>query len=748
MIRFARTATKMSLTGLTILAMGGAALIGASGEPAAAQAPSQDQGAAPSEQVNGPNQLEAVLPGMAGGKPETELPTAGVTQTNDIPGQPHPVYPEGAPAASDSTPQSAAPQPKTSAPEQATAMPEATQPVNAGETGGQTKDGVTQGAAGQTTTYQPPTESKTETATSGANTDIETLSQDPAQWPTAAKNYASTRYSTLDEINAGNVGKLQAAWMFSLGTVAGQEAAPLVVDNVLYVMGPYPNEVFALDATTGDLKWSYKPKPNPSAQGVACCDVVSRGIAYDNGKIFIATLDDHAVALDAKTGEEAWHTKLGEINLGETITMAPLAAKGKVFIGNSGGEMGVRGWMTALDQKTGEIVWRGYSTGPDSEVLIGDDFHPFYDSMKGKDLGVASWPPDHWKIGGGAPWGWISFDPALNLIFYGTGNPGPWNASQRPGDNLWTTTIFARDADTGQAKWAYQVNPHDLWDYDEINENVLLDLEMDGHVRNTLVHIGRNGHIYVMDRKTGELLSAEPYDTVTSIKQIDLKTGRPVLNEDLQPEVEKVVRNVCPASPGAKDWQPSAWSPRTQLLYVPHQHLCMNHKTTQVGYIAGTPFVGATVDMYAGPGGYRGEFMAWDPVKKEKVWSIKENFPVWSGTVVTAGDVAFYGTMDRWFKAVNAKTGEVLWKFRAGSGFIGQPITYKGSDGRQYVAILDGVGGWSGALAHADIDPRVRNGALGFVGAMQDLPAYTKGGSELLVFAIPKQPSVQANAAQ
>jgi glucose dehydrogenase len=174
----------------------------------------------------------------------------------------------------------------------------------------------------------------------------------------------------------------------------------------------------------------------------------------------------------------------------------------------------------------------------------------------------------------------------------------------------------------------------------------------------------------------------------------------------------------------------------------------MNYKTAQVGYIAGTPFVGATVDMYAGPGGYRGEYMAWDPVKKKKVWSIHENFPVWSGTLVTAGDVAFYGTMDRWLKAVDAETGKLLWKFRAGSGFIGQPITYKGSDGRQYIAILDGVGGWSGAIAHADIDPRVRNGALGFTGANQDLPAYTKGGAELLVFAIPKQPNVQANAAQ
>ncbi len=505
-----------------------------------------------------------------------------------------------------------------------------------------------------------------------AASDLQTLSRDPKQWPMAAKNYASSRYSELDQINTKNVGKLQMAWSFSLGTNKGQEAAPLIIDNVLYVNGPYPNEVFALDATSGDLKWSYAPKPNPAAQGVACCDVVSRGIAYDDGKIFLATLDNHAVALDAKTGTELWHTKLGEINKGETITMAPLVAKGKVFIGNSGGEMGVRGWVTALDEKTGAIAWRAYSTGPDKDVLIGDDFKPFYESLKGKDLGVSTWPPDHWKIGGGTVWGWISYDPELNLLYYGTSNPGPWNNNQRPGDNLWTTTIFARDADTGQAKWAYQVNPHDLWDYDEINENVLLDLDIDGQARKALVHIGRNGHMYVMDRQTGEVLSAEPYDTVTSIKEIDLKTGRPVLNEAMHPDLEKVIRDVCPASPGAKDWQPTAWSPRTKLLYVPHQHLCMNYKTSEVGYIAGTPFLGVSADMYAGPGGYRGEFMAWDPVAKKKVWSIKENFPVWSGTVVTAGDVAFYGTMDRWFKAVERQdrrpTVEVsrrLWLHRA-----------------------------------------------------------------------------------
>ena len=239
-----------------------------------------------------------------------------------------------------------------------------------------------------------------------------------------------------------------------------------------------------------------------------------------------------------------------------------------------------------------------------------------------------------------------------------------------------------------------------------------------------------------------------PYDAMTAYKGVDLKTGRIIPNEDLKPDLNRTARNVCPASPGAKDWQPTAWSPRTHLLYVPHQHLCMNYLTSDVGYIAGTPYVGATVDMFAGPGGYRGEFMAWDPVQRKKVWSIKENMPVWSGALVTAGDVAFYGTMDRWFKAVDAKSGKVLWQFHLGSGTIGQPVTYEGSDGQQYVAILTGVGGWPGVVANAQVDPRVRNAALGFVGATQDLPSYTQGGGELVVFSVPKQEAAGPSAPQ
>jgi alcohol dehydrogenase (cytochrome c) len=566
--------------------------------------------------------------------------------------------------------------------------------------------------------------------------DLISLSADDAQWVMPAKNYAATRYSGLSQINSGNVAQLRVAWTFSLGSDHGQEAAPLVVNGMMYVVGPYPNPVFALDAVTGDLKWKYTPNTDPSSQGVACCDVINRGAAYDNNKIFFNTLDNHTVALDAKTGKELWVTKLGEISRGQTLTMAPLVVKGKVLVGNSGGEMGVRGWLTALDESNGKIVWRAYSTGPDKDVLIGTDFKPFYKSHLGKDLGVSSWPPGRWQNGGGPVWGWIAYDPALNLIYYGTGNPGPWNSNQRPGDNLWTTAIFARDADTGAARWAYQLNPHDLWDYDEVNENILTDLTIAGRVRSVLIHPGRNGYMYVLDRATGEVLSADGYDTITSTKGVDLKSGRLTPVTELTPTVGKNVMNVCPAAPGAKDWQPSAFSPRTGMLYVPHQHLCMDFKTAEVGYIAGTPYVGATLDMYAAPGGYRGEFMAWDPVQRKKAWAIKENFPVWSGALVTGGDVAFYGTLDRWFKAVDARSGKLLWQFHAGSGFVGQPISYSGADGNQYIAVLAGVGGWPGAIANSEIDPRLRNGAGGFNGATHDLPAYTAGGGELLVFSL------------
>jgi alcohol dehydrogenase (cytochrome c) len=562
---------------------------------------------------------------------------------------------------------------------------------------------------------------------------------DDGQWIRPAKDYGSLRYSSLEQINTSNVKSLQVAFTFSTGVAKGHEAAPLVVDNTMYVVTPYPNILYALDLTKpgAPAKWTYKPELIASAQGVACCDVVNRGASYWDGKIFYNTLDDQTIAVDAKTGKEAWKTRVGDINHGESMTMAPLVVKDKVLVGNSGGEFGVRGWLTALNISNGKMAWRAYSTGPDKDVLIGPAFKPFYASDKGNDLGVSSWPSDTWKIGGGTVWGWISYDPELDLVYYGTSNPGPWNSDQRPGDNKWTCTVFARRPETGEAVWAYQFSPHDLYDYDGVNENLLVDLTLNGQKRKTLLRADRDGFLYVIDRGSGEVLSATPFTYVTTRTGIDLKTGRPIEVASKKPEVGKVVRDICPAAPGGKDWQPSSFSPRTGLMYIPHNNLCEETEAVEANYIEGTPYVGANVKMYAGPGGNRGAVTAWDPVAARPVWSIQEKFPAWSGTVVTAGDVVFYGTMEGWFKAVNARTGELLWQFKTGSGIIGQPVTYRGPDGKQYVAVLSGVGGWSGAIVSGALDPRDGTGALGFVNAMKDLPQATTPGGMLYVFTLP-----------
>jgi alcohol dehydrogenase (cytochrome c) len=565
------------------------------------------------------------------------------------------------------------------------------------------------------------------------------LTNDDGQWTMAAKDYANTRYSGLQEITTQNAANLKLAWSFSTGVLRGHEAAPLVVNGTMYVVTPYPNILYALDLTKpgAPVKWTYKPQPAAAAQGVACCDTVNRGAAFADGRVFFNTLDDHTVAVDAASGKELWNSTLGDINRGESMTMAPIVVKGKVIVGNSGGEFGIRGWLTALNATDGSIAWRAFHTGPDKDVLIGPQFKPFYPSERGGDLGVSSWPPDMWKIGGAGVWGWISYDPALDLIFYGTSNPGPWNPTLRPGDNKWSCTVFARRPETGEAVWAYQYNPHDEYDYDSVNEHLVLDLPIKGQMRKVLVNPERNGHVYVIDRQTGEVLSAEPYGFVNTSDGVDLQTGRPKMVKAKSPETNKVIRDVCPAAPGVKDWQPTSYSPKTGLLYIPHQNLCEDVEGLEVSYIEGTPYVGANVKMYAGPGGNRGELEAWDIVNGKQVWAVKENLPVWSGTVVTAGDVVFYGTMDGWFKAMNAKTGGELWRFKVGSGVIGQPITYKGPDGKQYVAVLSGVGGWAGAIVAGGLDPADPTGALGFVNATADLPAYSTKGGMLYVFSLP-----------
>ncbi|MBV8686952.1 MAG: PQQ-dependent dehydrogenase, methanol/ethanol family [Alphaproteobacteria bacterium] len=562
------------------------------------------------------------------------------------------------------------------------------------------------------------------------------------QWTMPSRDYASTRYSGLNQITRSNVRNLKLAFTFDTLNRKGHEAAPIVVGNMMYLTTPYPNHVWALDLSKGGRAvWVFRPHPAPASQGIACCDVVNRGAMYANGRLFFTTLDGEVFAIDAKSGHQVWRNKIGDISKGETITMSPLVAEGKVLVGNSGGEMGVRGWLAALDAGTGRLAWKAYSTGPDKDVLIGPSFKPYYASDRGADLGVHTWPAEAWKIGGGTVWGWISYDPQLKMIYYGTGNPGPWNAQQRPGDNKWTTGVFARDIATGQARWFYQSSPHDLFDHDDINEQVLLDMPIHGRMTPVLVRPGRNGYMYVIDRRTGQVYSAEAYGFINSMDGVDLATGRVRMVKEKAPKEGRVIRNICPTASGVKDWNPSAFSPRTGLLYVPHENMCMDEGVFEANYIAGTPYVGADVKMYAGPGGHRGVFTAWDPVRAKPVWEIKESLPLWSGALATGGDVVFYGTMDGWFKAIDASAaggGRLLWQVRLDSGIISQPVSYRGPDGRQYVAVVTGVGGWAGAIVSAQLDPRDPTAALGMVNAMRDLPGRTKPGGTLYVFALPK----------
>lgn len=563
--------------------------------------------------------------------------------------------------------------------------------------------------------------------------------QPAGEWRLPARDLAGTRYSPLADINVTNVANLKVVSTMSTGINRGHEGQPLVVGTTMYVVTPYPNVLLAIDLTVpgGKLKWKYEPHPDPRAVGIACCDVVNRGASYGDGKIVYNTLDAHTVAVDAGSGRQVWKTKVGNIEIGETITGAPLVVGSMVYVGNSGAELGVRGYLAALDLGSGRILWRAYSTGPDRDVRIDERFRPFYAKDQGRDLGVTTWSGDQWKLGGGTVWGWITYDPETNLLYYATANPGVWNPDLRPGDNKWSATIFARDAETGYARWAYQVVHHDAWDYDAIMENVLVDMPYDGRMRKLLIHPGRTGFVYTFDRETGELLTAAVYQPTNWATGIDLKTGRHIEDPTKRTHDGVVTRNICPSSTGAKDVQPSAFSLRTGLLYIPAHNICMDYEGIEANYIAGTPYLGASVRMFPGPGtgGLRGELVAWDPIAARKVCGVMEDLPLWSGVLATGGDLVFYGTMDGWFKAIDARDCRELWKFKTGSGIIGSPMTYQ-VNGKQFVAVYSGIGGWMGAVAFPGISTDDPYAALGVVGAVPDIKMKTAPGGSLYVFAL------------
>jgi PQQ-dependent dehydrogenase (methanol/ethanol family) len=503
-------------------------------------------------------------------------------------------------------------------------------------------------------------------------------------WPVYGGDAGNTRYSKSAQINTGNVDKLKMQWALQLGTNRSQESTPILVGDTLYVTSSFgPKNTYAVNAKTGEVKWTYQPDVPKGIDQFACCDVNNRGVAHADGKIFLGRLDAHVVALDAKTGKELWKTAVIDYTGGSVITSPPTVVKNLVITGYGGGEYGVRGSIVALDQATGKEVWRT-QTVPQPGELHGD-----------------TWKGDSGKLGGAVAWGLGSYDPKLNLVYYGTSNPSPWTAAVRGNDssdigkfsNLYSASVLALNADTGKITWHYQFTPHDAWDYDGINEMVFADLPVDGKKTPVLMQANRNGFFYVIDRANGKLISAKQYvDGVNWATSIDMKTGSPVetAGNVKRPGMKRKASDVCPNLLGGKNWMPMSYSEQTGLVYIPTLNLCMDMEGIQPEYKRGAFYLGVNFDLgKLGKGGHGGGVKAWDPVKQQEVWFNKDDQPWSGGLITTAGGVAFHGDVKGWFKALDAKTGKVLWKFNTGSGISAAPMTYT-LDGKQYVAVVSG----------------------------------------------------------
>jgi alcohol dehydrogenase (cytochrome c) len=500
-------------------------------------------------------------------------------------------------------------------------------------------------------------------------------------WPVYGGDTGNTRYSPLDKLTPANVGKLKVAWALQLGSLRSQESTPLVVGDTLYVTSSHgPKHVFAVDARTGNVKWRYSPEVPAGIDQFACCDVNNRGVAYANGKVFVGRLDGHLVALDAATGKELWKTGVVDFTQGSVITSPPTIVKNLVITGFGGGEYGARGYISAMEQDTGKEVWRLWTIPGAGEP------------------GSDSWKGDSWKLGGGVAWGIGSYDPKLNLLYYGTSNPSPWGASVRGPDsseygkftNLYTSTTLAINPDTGKLVWYYQSTPHDAWDYDGVNELVLTDLSINGQMTPVALKADRNGFFYVLNRETGKLISAKPFVPINWATGVDLNTGRPIEVPDKRPKFKQRAKDICPNLLGGKNWQPMSFSPQTGLVYIPSINLCMDMEGAEPAYQRGKFYLAFEFDLgKGGPGGYMGELIAWDPVKQQKVWGNKDELPWLGGTLTTKGGLAFHGDVKGWFKALDAKTGQTVWQFNTGSGISAAPITYE-LDGKQYVAVVSG----------------------------------------------------------
>ena len=534
-----------------------------------------------------------------------------------------------------------------------------------------------------------------------------------AEWNTAGGTTQGIRYSELADITPANVATLKEEFSFTTGVKGSHMGEPLVIGSILYTVTPYPNKLIAYDLKTGKTKWTFSPQVNEYAKGVNCCDTINRGAAYADGKIVYNLLDNTTVAVNATTGQLVWQRNTADVHTGVTMAGAPIIAKGKVFVGTVSGEMGVRGWVQALDLKTGNPLWRAYSTGPDKDVLIGPKFHAFYPKDQGKDVGMTSWPGTAWQQGGSSVWAYLTYDPELDLLFYGTSQPGVWNPDMRPGDNKWGSTIFARKPDTGEAIWAYQVTPHDNWDYDSISENIAVDQVVNGKLRNLLVHFDKNGFAYTFDRATGEILLAPPFiNDVNWASSIDRGTGLPLIHADKLTHQGIDTENICPSALGAKGWEPGSFSPKTGLFYMPTFNLCMTMHMLKAEYVAGAPYMGNDLKILPGSGvtaagkSYTSELIAWDATKGKKQWGIQEPAAIYGGILSTAGGLVFYGTQDKSFKAVDAsKGGNPLFSLKMECSTVGNPISFTGPDGKQRIAVFSGVGAMAGGIGGGGVCP-------------------------------------------
>jgi PQQ-dependent dehydrogenase (methanol/ethanol family) len=502
-------------------------------------------------------------------------------------------------------------------------------------------------------------------------------------WPVYGGDTGNQRYSQGSQITPANVSKLNVKWALQLGSNRSQESSPILVGDTLYVTSSFgPKNVFAVNAKTGEVRWKWSPEMPKGVEQYACCDVNSRGVAYNDGKIFVGRLDAKVTALDAKTGKEMWTQTVVDYTQGSVITSPPVVAKNVIITGFGGGEYGVRGALVALDQSTGKEVWRTYT------VPVGNE--------KNAD----TWKGDTGKTGGGAAWNVGSYDPKLNLVYYGTSNPGPWTAIVRGNDssdigkftNLYTASVIAMNPDTGNIVWHYQFTPHDAWDYDGVNELVFADLPVDGKTTPVIMQANRNGFFYVIDRANGKLVSAKNFVPTNWATGIDLKTGMPIetANNEKRPRLKKWAKDICPNLVGGKNWMPMSYNPKTGLVYIPTNNLCMDLEGVQEEYKRGQFYLGVNFDLdKPGPGGYLGGLKAWDPVAQKEVWFNKDDLPFNGGTMTTATGLVFAGDIKGMFRAMDAKTGKELWKFNTGSGISAAPISYT-LDGKQYVAVTSG----------------------------------------------------------